>query len=332
VVSRVFTISNPQVIALLKDFIPVAANQDYLVPLEQSHRDWSETAKFMTEVCRKNGRGIKPGETVQGYYMFSAAGDIYGHMGAWQESSEAPWLITILEQARKKWLENPPAKVELKEISLGPESKVPEGAVVLRVFTRIDPLPQGLDEKRDRLNRNIQRDYLWILKDEQAEILKRLAEHKEAELPGTLSRRILSYHLTDNVRGEADPWGMEHVKSSSFRIRRGKDTGTSLGVTLTGTFSMEDKNANVGLTGTLEGMLELDRGQKRIKMAKIYASGEAFGQERFTMGAPDGRFPLKIAMVLADDDLSRNVAPHAIHVGSEEGNGRMERYLGVGGR
>jgi hypothetical protein len=82
----------------------------------------------------------------------------------------------------------------------------------------------------------------------------------------------------------------------------------------------------------LEGILELDKGQKRIKMAKIYASGDAFGEQRFTTGAPDGKFPLKLAMVLVEDDLSRNIAPHPIHVGSEEGNGRMERYLGAGAR
>ena len=121
---------------------------------------------------------------------------------------------------------------------------------------------------------------------------------------------------------------MAQVKASSFRIRRAKETKTSLEVSLTGTFSMEDKKTNLGLTGTLEGVLEVDQAQKRLRTAKIYASGVAFGQGRFTWGAPDGKFPLKLAMILVEDDLSRNVAPHPIQFGSEEGNGRLERYLG----
>src|SRR5262245_42070226 len=256
----------------------------------------------MTAVCKKAGRGLVQYQTVQGYYAFSAAGELYGNMGAWQEPSELPHLIKLLEDARKRWVENPPVKVELKELSLGAESRVPEGAVVLRVFSRIDPLPQGLDQKRDRLNRSVGRDHLWILKDEQAEILRRLTEKADAELPERLAGRILRYHVTDNVRGEADAWTAEQVKASRFLMRRTRDSKTSLEATLTCAFTLEDKTLNVGLTGTLEGMLELDKEKKRLKRAKIYASGEAFGQSRFTWGAPDGKFPLKLAMVLVEDD------------------------------
>ena len=332
-VGRALTFSDPRVISLLQQhFIPVAVNQDYLVPLEWSHRNWSESAKFMTDICKKAGRGTVKYQTVQGYYVISAAGDLYGVMGACADPGQAPWMIKLLEDGLKGFSDKPPPKVELKEVSLGPETKAPEGTVVLRVFTRIDPLPKGLDPKKDLVNRGVGRDHLWILKDEQSEILKRLAASRVGDLPDALGKRIVLHHLRDNVRGEPLPWGMDDVKALSFRISLTKDSKTTLLVNLTGSYSLNKQNPESGLTGTLEGLLELDKSTRRLKAAKIYASGEAFGAGPYTWNPPDGKFPLKFAMVLAEDDLARNIAPHSINFGSEEGNGRLERYLDVGRR
>src|SRR5205814_138897 len=107
---------------------------------------------------------------------------------------------------------------ELKESSLGPESKVPEGALVLRVFSRIAPLPAGLDEIHRRRNGQLGRDHLWLLKNDAAEIVSRLKEAKEADAPQALSKRLCRYHLTDNVRGESDLWEPENVKKRSFKV------------------------------------------------------------------------------------------------------------------
>jgi hypothetical protein len=321
----VLTFSDPKVIDYLQnDFIPVAINCDYFVPLDQTARNWSESATFMTEICRKNGKGIKPGETTQGYYPMSAAGDSYGVGGACATPGQEKWMIGLLWKALEQFRKNPPAKVELKETSLPPEAKIPEGAAILRVFTRMGPLSKAQEAKNDVHYQGVQRDHLWILAAEQAEILKRLADKEEADVPERLARRIVFYHLIDSVRGEALPWELGDVKAMSLRMARIRDSKTELGVKLTGSFTLEH-HKSTGLKGTLEGVLEIDKVRKQVKSAKLFASGDAFGGGPYTPGAPEGTFPLKFAMVLANDELSRYLAPHAINCGSPVG--RVEEYL-----
>jgi hypothetical protein len=325
VAGRVLTFSDPKVIDYLQnDFIPVAINCDYFVPLDMWTRNWSESSKFMTDICRKNGKGIKPGETVQGYYPISAAGDTYGVGGACATPGQEKWMIGLLWNALEAFRKNPPAKVELKETSLPPETKIPEGTVILRVFTRMGPLSKEQDAKKDLHNQGVQRDHLWILAAEQAEILRRLADKEEADVPERLARRIILYHLIDSVRGEAPPWGLGDVKAMSFRMSRTRDSQTQIGVKLTGSFTLEH-GTSYGLKGILEGVLEIDKAQKQVKSAKIYASGDAFGGGPFTPDAPEGTFPLKFAMVLVNDELSRYLAPHIINFGSPVG--RVDEYV-----
>lgn len=322
---RVLTFSDPRVIDYLQnDFIPVALNCDYFVPLDQTARDWSESARFMTQICRKNGKGIRPGETVQGYYPLSAAGDSYGVGGACDTPGQEKWMIGLLSNALSAFRKNPPAKVELKETSLPPEAKIPEGAAVLRVFTRMGPLSRAQEAKKDVHYLGVQRDHLWILAGEQEEILKRLAEKQEDEVPARLARRIIRYHLTDTVRGEALPWQLGDVKAMTLRMARTRDSQTELEVKLTGCFTLEHQKS-LGLEGTLEGVLQIDKARKRLKSARIYASGDAFGSGPYTVGAPEGTFPLRFAMVLVHDELSRYMAPHSINCGSPVG--RVEEYL-----
>ena len=83
-------------------------------------------------------------------------------------------FLAILKRAKKEFAARPPAKVELKESTLGPESPVPEGALVLRVYSRITPLPAGLGELQRRRNGQLGRDHLWLPKSDAAEILSRL--------------------------------------------------------------------------------------------------------------------------------------------------------------
>src|SRR5262252_2619416 len=138
-------------------------NCDYFVPLDKSARNWSESAKFMTDICIKNGRGIQPGATVQGYYPMSAAGDSYGVGGACDTPGQDQWMIGLLYNALAAFRKNPPPKVELKETSLPPEAKIPEGAAVVRVFTRMGALSKEQAAKKDVHYKGVQRDHLWIL-------------------------------------------------------------------------------------------------------------------------------------------------------------------------
>ena len=214
----------------------------------------------------------------------------------------------------------------LTETELGPEARVPADAAVLRVFSRIDPLPEETPAKS--LNRGVGRDHLWVLKRELDEIVASLRRADEAEAPSALSRRIVRFHLIDNVRGEPDLWLSENVKRRSFRVARVAETPETLTVALTGSYAMLmppgvrvegwRSAPEMGLEGTLGGLLAIDKGRGSLRFARVFATAKAWGQSTFTRGAPKGKFPIKFAMVLADDPLSRQIAPQGLMgVGSE---------------
>jgi hypothetical protein len=96
----------------------------------------------------------------QGYYALSAAGDFYGGLN----SHNIDKVIELLDGARRRLAADPPQPVSLTETELGPEARVPADAAVLRVFSRIDPLPAETPAKS--LNRSVGRDHLWVLKRE----------------------------------------------------------------------------------------------------------------------------------------------------------------------
>lgn len=323
---RASIFSDPSVIAFLQhDFVAVAANAAHLAPEEKERRNWCESSRFIESVIKKSRlRKQDSSESAQGYYAFSAAGDFYGAI-----NGDKADVVKLLENAKKTFAESPPKKAELKETTMGPEAKIPDEAIVLRVYSRIVPLPE--DVPQDSLNRSVGRDHLWITKEEQVAMLKALASIETADAPETLSKRIVRFHLTDNVRGESDLWDSENVKVRSFQISRIADSPTLLTVKLKGSFSMlmpkrkRDEKPHLvpemGYAGTLEGIFQIDKSRQKLTAAKIFASGEAWGESVYTIGAPKGKFPLKIAMVLADDANSREIAPQGLM-----GNERTE-YL-----
>jgi hypothetical protein len=304
---------------LARDFIPAAANTASLAPEEKKGRNWCESSRFIEKIIEQSGlRKQDESQTAQGYYAFSAAGDYYGSIN----THDPDQVLAILDRARKAFAAKPPAKVQLRETSLGPESALPAGALVLRVFSRILPLPEGLGELQRRRNGQLGRDHLWLLKEDAEAILSKLRDAEEADAPDALSRRLCRFHLTDNVRGESDLWGPDEIKKRSFKVSRVARTETLLTVKLTGSYAMRmtgiqvegrDKKSEMGLEGVLEGILEIDPTRRVFKDAKIHASAAGWGASTFTPDEPPGRFPIQFAMVVASDDVAKQVAPQGVH-------------------
>jgi hypothetical protein len=281
----------------------------------------------MEKLIQKSGlRKQDESETAQGYYAFSAAGDFY----ASANTHDPDEVLALLAGAKSAFVAHPPAKIELNETSLGPEARVPEGALILRVYCRITPLPAGLSDLQRTRNGQLGRDHLWMLKEEAAEILASLKNRNEMEAPPSLSRRLCRFHLTDNVRGESDLWEPDHLKKSALRVAKIGETETVVRVTLSGTYSMlrtgvkvegRDRKSDLGLEGTLEGVLEIDKTKGSWKDAKVHATATAWGASTFTPDEPPGRFPVQIGMIVTTDVVSRQIAPQGVM------NSGREAYL-----
>lgn len=246
------------------------------------------------------------GDTAQGLYVAGPDGTSYGWYNGWRHTPE---LLQFLQDSLSKYKSSPPRLVQIAGAGLVQSSVLAPAAstMVVRVFSRIRPLP----ENADPLNESIGRDHLWLLADEARAILNQPDQHA-VEIPPTLLARMTRYHLIDNVRGEPDAWEANEVAAADWRATIIGQTDSTNTYNFTGSFAMKDSGANRGYTGRISGQFDIDRRQRKFGRFRAIANGYAWGAGRFTLNPPGGRFPLIIGMLDVNDAVSRAVPPEFI--------------------
>jgi len=254
----------------------------------------------------------KDQDDVQGFYIVGADGTSYG----WLNEYDLERVNTFLDGGLADFKQRPPQRVEI------PASLADSGftitpdpsASLVRVFSRIRPLPPGCDS----LNASVGRDHLWIFAGEVQEIVKTASQiGKPVPLPRDLVWRLARFHLIDNVRGEPDMWRRREVLQADFTVRLVRRQGTMRAYSLDGRFAQRTQDGQRGYEGTLEGAFDVDVRADHIRRFRAYADGQAWGVSTYTEGAPPGKFPLIIAMIEVDDPTAHIVPPQAL---SESGN------------
>lgn len=171
----------------------------------------------------------------------------------------------------------------------------PAGGLILNVFSRIPlPPPPG---KTWTPNQATGRDHFWITRNEWRALLP--AEWKTGvryALPQAVTERLLRFHLVDNVRGEPDFWRRADLRAANLTLRVADARSGRL--VLEGTARMEHGGER-GYEARLQGYLAYDKKQDRLTRFDLLAWGDAWGEGRYTRGAPSGRFPLVVAASLA---------------------------------
>lgn len=251
----------------------------------------------MSTAAKINPR-ILDGTTAQGTYVFAADGTAYG----FNNNRSVERLNAMLDKGLEAFSANPPKTVNIsKELIDEPWGRTPEkDTSVLRVFTRIRPVPEGAPDS----NKMVARDHVWILAGEVEYLVKNNA------VPNDLAMRLARFHFVDNVRGEPDMWQRNEVEKAEFTVR--KLSGGKLA--LSGTFSMQTKDSKRGVQGKLDA--ELTISNNLITRFRGYAQGFAWGVSTYTQGAPEGRFPIAWAFVETNDATSKVVPPQAAFFGS----------------
>ncbi len=277
-------------ISALRDFVPVAGNTHDLQNRQSELGKW-----YMSTVAKINAR-VDTGHTSQGFYVVAADGTAFG----FNNNRSIERVLGFMADGLKKFKASPPTEVPIEVLSYAPVGP-PAGASIVRVYSRILPVPEGCAES----NENLQRDHLWILPDE----AKSLAS---GEVPESLQMRLCRFTFVDAVRGEPDFWQTGHVKEKSFTVKR-----VGSGHVLTGSFSMA--SGKQSLIGALES--ELTIVGNKVTAFKGFASTTARGSGTYTQGAPEGEFALKFAFVLAPRAID-TVAPQAAMYGREYLTGR----------
>jgi hypothetical protein len=244
----------------------------------------------------------------QGMYIVGPDGTSYGYTNDHDPSN----INEALDNALRQYHAHPPKQVTITEAELRTPYAVapPTTATVVRVFTRIMPLPQGCIG----LNSGIGRDYLWIYAEEVRKMQALAAQStKPFKLPATLALRIARYHLVDNVRGSPDMWGLKELKRLHFVARVADRNKETITLAFSGSFQFEHNGQNRrGYEGRIEGNFAMSATQPTISRFRALAKGKAWGDGAYNPNAPKGRYPLVVAMVQATDPVARVVPPEAV--------------------
>ena len=197
--------------------------------------------------------------------------------------------------------------------------------MIVRTFTRITPVSLGCSD----LNKMVGRDHLWVLRREIDDLARGV-------VPDSFAYRVARHHLVDNIRGEPGKWTLEQVKSLKMTAER-SESGDEICIRLSGEFSLlaaagfgNDPGGKSlperGYAGTIEGELVIGAADGDVRGFQMLADGEHWGvSKNNASGAPEGKFPLKVAFILAEDDLARTVPPH----GMRRWRANQEDYYGM---
>ncbi len=263
-------------------------------------------ARWWAETVRQANPGYRGGST-QGYYVLAADGAGL----AWD--NYLPRLPEFLERGLATFRRagavdrDPP-----RELRSTPSPEAPEGASVLRLYTRLHPPPAGAGP----MYRLLGRDYMWVLAEEVAAILSASERESGAfAAPESLAARLVLFHMVDNTRGSVWAWSPSSVRSARLSLRRLRDRGALRTFSVTGSYRKQDSHppqwTDRGQEGSLEGELEIDTRARKIVRMRVLADSTAWSDATYDRNfpPPPGRYPILTAIVDAQDDLARRVAP-----------------------
>lgn len=291
---------------LKQEFIPYAGNCADLQWRRTPAARW-----FMGMAGQVNPR-VQSGETTQGFYIAGADGTAYG----FSNRRSLDRIHALMDHGRDAFYRQERKKTTFSEEELkSPFTRMaPSGTSIVRVFTRIRPVPITAHP----INKSVGRDHLWILQDEVKEIIRSASRvGQDVPMPNQLSSRMVRFHLIDNVRGEPDMWTKDQVVQSDFTVKLLQRSGEVYRYSFQGKFEQKRADGLRWQKGTIRGEFEISTLKNQIMKFRAYSEGEAFGRSKYTANEPAGSFPLVIAMTEADDELSRNIPPQAITWGNE---------------
>lgn len=283
-----------------RNFIPFAASVERLQPSRYGGSESDSSIWFQKHAKAAFAKYAPKGwweqfQTYQGFYVLGPDGSCHSYKVAWKISPGQ--LRAELSQALGRYKKSPPNSVSVPPPTTSSSPiRPPKGVSVLRVFSRIRPLPSGAPAS----NRGIGRDHMWITSQEVKSCLK------SGKLPPTVISRLIRYQLLDHVRNVSPGFEGTDVKTAHFQSSLvGKDT-----LEFSGRFDSKGRTNNgkpFGMKGTIKGRLTLDSATNRVTRCRAFSKATAFGES--TPEAPKGTYPMQFAIVEVNDMAARRVPP-----------------------
>jgi hypothetical protein len=310
--------ADPEIIELAtKKMVPVCTDDWY------TRRRQDREGEFFRSVASQGPRKGENGNTRQGIYVFTAAGDLVSFSN---NGGNADATRGHIKQALAKFDAMPESKVGPGAVEVPDRGKPdpnyyrapPSGGLVVRVHSRI------LEEKKDAVESIVftkgtcdfkggdmaSRDMLWLTKDE----VKAMGpgDRKPGDsypFPAKVAERIARFHLVDNTRGEPEFWKKNEVRDRLFLLTVEKVTPAGIELLLSGEAKMSTDNSARGYEAKVYGKLRWVPGKETFDRFDVAAVGEHWGRGTFTPGERPGRTTLGVAFGLPAGDKAGDKVP-----------------------
>jgi hypothetical protein len=263
----------------------------------------------------------RPSNTRQGTYATAPSGVMLASIN----SNDPVRVAEMLERALAKWktlsreerllaADPATAPAELRRH----ENRYPEGGLVLRVNTR--DLPREV-ENAGRYANAWNWDYAWFTAEEAAQwVPARRVTGESALVPEPLVRRLVRFHLLDNVRGQTIPFDEEDVEKARITSTVTSVRGTIVTLRLegetraAGEAEVRDRGEmgpqKYGFETRILGTAEFDTQLNRFVKFEALAVGTRWGRTQYNFRRgdlePSG---IGVALTLAGDTPAEKVAP-----------------------
>ncbi len=240
---------------------------------------------------------IGKGGTLQGLHVINTKGELVGYVYDFRPQS----VLSMLDRALKKFKPVDAPPIDFKEKDK--RYVMPQDGLVVVTTAKVLGGHDAVKSAKGTIQYDMEnawktsmgREHLWVRHDEVQALVK-------GELPESLKKRIVRYHLVDNTRGTPTGWTDNDIKKLEMQLSEG---------CLKGSVHLETKDGSRGYQAAVLGFLEAKDG--KMTRFDIVANGQFWGHGTYTPGAPKGRFPLAISFTLADvNDPLYNLVPDAV--------------------
>jgi hypothetical protein len=309
--------ADPEIIELAtKKMVPVCTDDWY------TRRRQDKEGEFFRNMASQGPRKGENGNTRQGIYVFTAAGDLisFSNNGGSSDATRGH-----IKQALAKFDALARAKVGPGAVTVPDRGKPdaeyyrapPAGGLVVRVHARI------LEEKKDAVEALFSkgtcsflggdmasRDALWLTKEEVRAMGP--GEKKPGDtypLPAKVAERICRFHLVDNTRGEPEFWKKNEIRDRLFLLTVEKRTEEGVELRLSGEASLAKDDKTRGYEVKLYGKLRWVPAKGTFDRFEVAAVGEHWGRGTFTPGERPGKSVLGIAFGLPTGDKAGDKVP-----------------------
>lgn len=212
-----------------------------------------------------------------------------------------------------------PATIPKSGQDSSPKLNLPKDGIILREVMRDLPRPV-VDRHAWRHNL----DHFWLSKADCLSLVpEELKEGATREVEGNFKRRLILFHLVDQVRGESSPWQDRNIEASQVETRIASVKDGQITLTLRGSARLVQKpNGEInpysgtrvtkerGIDLKISGQMTFNRKTETFDRFDMVAVGQRWGTDVYSFRHKDpGPQPIGFAFELLPRESRNRPAP-----------------------